>query len=115
MKTKGKIVLIPFPFDDLSKSKVRPALCLTDPIGPNEHVIVAFITSRIPSSPLLTDIIIEANVSGFAQTGLRVSSTLQVHRLMTVTTGLLIRQLGVFPSDMEPELNKCLKLLFEVA
>jgi mRNA interferase MazF len=32
--TKGRIVLVPFPFDDMTASKVRPAVCLTDPIGP---------------------------------------------------------------------------------
>lgn len=31
--TKGKVVLVPFPFDDLSSTKVRPAVCLTNPIG----------------------------------------------------------------------------------
>lgn len=30
---KYRIVLVPFPFDDLSGSKLRPALCLTDVIG----------------------------------------------------------------------------------
>jgi len=28
---KGKVVLVPFPFDDLSTSKVRPAVCLIRP------------------------------------------------------------------------------------
>jgi mRNA interferase MazF len=46
--TKGKVVLVPFPFDDLSTTKVRPAVCLTHPIGPYRHVILAFITSQIP-------------------------------------------------------------------
>ena len=31
--TRGKVVLLPFPFDDLSAAKVRPAVCLTHPIG----------------------------------------------------------------------------------
>ena len=44
--TKDKIVLVPFPFDDLSAEKVRPAVCLTDPIGQHRHVILAFITSN---------------------------------------------------------------------
>jgi len=34
--TKHKVVLVPFPFDDLSSTKVRPAVCLTDLIGPHE-------------------------------------------------------------------------------
>jgi mRNA interferase MazF len=43
---RGKVVLVPFPFDDLSSTKVRPAVCLTNPIGPHRHVIVAFISSQ---------------------------------------------------------------------
>jgi len=39
--TKHKVVLVPFPFDDLSSSKVRPAVCLTNPIGPHRHVYTA--------------------------------------------------------------------------
>src|SRR5947208_2829975 len=31
----GKVVLLPFPFDDLSAAKVRASLCLTKPIGPH--------------------------------------------------------------------------------
>jgi hypothetical protein len=30
--TKYKVVFVPFPFDDLSSSKVRPAVCLTKPL-----------------------------------------------------------------------------------
>lgn len=41
--TKGKVVLVPFPFDDLSAAKVRPAVCLSDPISQHRHVILAFI------------------------------------------------------------------------
>jgi mRNA interferase MazF len=26
----GEVVLVPFPFSDLSQSKVRPAICLAD-------------------------------------------------------------------------------------
>ncbi len=42
--TKGDIVLVPFPFTDLSGSKLRPALVL---VNRNEDVVVAFITSQI--------------------------------------------------------------------
>jgi mRNA interferase MazF len=92
--TKHKVVLVPFPFDDLSSSKVRPAVCITDPIGPHRHVILAFITSRVSPDPLPTDLILDANEPDFAATGLRVSSTLQVHRLMTATTLLIQRELN---------------------
>jgi len=45
---KNSIVLVPFPFDDFSVSKVRPALCLTSEIGRSNHVIIAFISSKMP-------------------------------------------------------------------
>jgi len=63
--TKHKVVLILFPFDDLSSTKVRPAVCLTDPIGPHAHIILAFITSCIPASPLKTDLVIDSNDPDF--------------------------------------------------
>ena len=43
----GKIVLIPFPFTDLTSSKVRPALIISEQNNRSEDVIVAFITSNI--------------------------------------------------------------------
>ncbi len=47
--TKHKVVLVRLPFDDLSSTKVRPAVCLTEPIGPLQHLILAFVSSRIPA------------------------------------------------------------------
>lgn len=45
---RHRVVLIPFPFDDLSGTKVRPAVCLTEPLGRHRHVVLAFITSQVP-------------------------------------------------------------------
>jgi mRNA interferase MazF len=69
--TKGKVVLVPFPFDDLSAAKVRPAVCLTNPLSAHRHVILAFITSRIPSSLANSDIVLNSNDTDFSTTGLR--------------------------------------------
>lgn len=92
--TRGKVVLVPFPFDDLTATKVRPAICLTDPIGPYRHIILAFITSQIPTDLLESDLVIDSSYTGFAKTGLRVPSTLQLHRLMTITSSMIRRELG---------------------
>ena len=110
--TKHKVVLILFPFDDLSSSKVRPAVCLTDPIGPHDHIILAFITSRIPAHPLKTDLVIDSNDPDFDLTGLRVSSTLQLHRLMTVTKSMLRRELGTLSPAMQAQVHERLHKLF---
>ena len=110
--TRGKVVLVNFPFDDLSKSKVRPAVCLTNPIGSHSHVILAFISSRIPSDLLETDLIIDTSHEGFSGTGLKVASTLRLHRLMTVTTSLCQRELGELSPKFLGEVNNKLKKLF---
>ena len=111
---KHKVVLVPFPFDDLSSTKVRPAVCLTDPIGPHKHIILAFITSQVPGHPLPSDYIISDTDGNFASTGLRVSSTLQLHRMMTVTSGIILRELGQLPMGMQSEVEERLKSLFGI-
>lgn len=110
--TKYKVVLVPFPFDDLSSNKVRPAVCLTDHIGPHHHVILAFITSRVSGKPLASDLVLNSDDPDFAFTGLRVSSMLQLHRLMTATTALIRRKLGQLSPGMQKEVNKRLQALF---
>lgn len=111
---KGKIVLLPFPFDDMSTSKLRPAVCLTNPIGLHHHVIVSFISSRIPSDLLETDLILDSAHDGFAKTGLRVSSTLRLHRLTTVSTAIFQRELGVLTLRTQKEVENKLKRLFHI-
>jgi mRNA interferase MazF len=110
--TKGKVVLVPFPFDDLSAAKVRPAVCLTDPVGPHRHIVLAFITSRIPADLMDTDLVLDASHADFAPTGLKVSSTLRLHRLMTVTTSLIQREMGELSPGMQIEASNRLRKLF---
>ena len=110
---KGKLVLVPFPFDDLSSAKLRPAVCLTNPIGSHHHVVLALITSRIPDEVLKTDIVIDSKRDDFSITGLHVSSAIRLHRLMTVTTSLIQRELGNLSSQMDVEVSEKLSKLFE--
>jgi mRNA interferase MazF len=112
--TRGKIVLVPFPFDDLSAAKVQPAVCLTEPIGPHRHVILAFISSRIPTDLLETDLVLDSGQADFATTGLRVSSTLRLHRLMTATTALIRRELGELSPQLQGEVADRLRRLFDL-
>ena len=109
---KGKVVLVPFPFDDLAANKVRPALCLTNPVGSHHHVIVAFISSQIPKPLIATDVVLDPKRSDFAATGLRVTSVLRLHRLVTLTTALIARQLGELSPLAQLEVDKKLALLF---
>lgn len=111
---KYKVVLVPFPFDDLKSTKVRPAVCLTDPVGPHRHIVLAFITSQVPSQPLVTDLVLSSGDEDFKATGLRVSSTLQLHRLMTASTSLVRRQLGYLSPRLQAHAGKRLATLFDL-
>ncbi len=111
---KGKIVLVPFPFDDLTAAKVRPAACLTNSIGSYRHVVLAFITSQIPQDLLLTDIVLDARQPEFAATGLYVTSTLRLHRLMTAASSSFKRELGTLPSAIQTQIIHKLSHLFEL-
>jgi mRNA interferase MazF len=111
---KGKIVLVPFPFDDLTALKVRPAVCLTNSIGLHRHVILAFISSRIPQDLLQSDVVLDRGHPEFNVTGLHVTSTVRLHRLMTATTSLFQRELGVLSFSVQTEVARKLNRLFEL-
>ena len=68
---RNRVVLVPFPFDDLSASTARPAVCLTESIGPHGHVILAFVTSKIPDDLLFSDIVLRSDSPEFTQTALK--------------------------------------------
>ncbi|HYE74300.1 MAG TPA: type II toxin-antitoxin system PemK/MazF family toxin [Blastocatellia bacterium] len=111
---KYKIVLVPFPFDDLTATKVRPAVCLTDEIRPHNHIVLAFITSKVSASTSVTDFVIDKSDSDFATTGLKVSSTICLHRLMTVATSIILRELGELSATQQTEIDNRLRKLFNL-
>jgi len=106
------VVLVPFPFDDLTASKVRPAVCLTDAIGAHRHVVLAFITSAVPPRLEPTDFLLDPVTADFARTGLRVRSALRLHRMVTVSTTLIQRQLGVLTPNLQAQVHQRLRALF---
>lgn len=106
-----KVVLLPFPFDDLSGTKVRPAVCLTDFIGAYRHLIVAFITSQMPPDAVASDMLLDVASPEFGSTGLKVTSTLRLHRLMTVTPSLIRRELGILSPATQLEVKSKLSSL----
>jgi mRNA interferase MazF len=112
--TRGKVVLVPFPFDDLSEMKLRPAVCLTEPIGVNRHIVVAFITSSEIFHLLPTDIALPTNHPDFRATGLRTNSVLRLHRLITLSTKIIQRELGRLSPNLEHEAAEKLSLLFSL-
>lgn len=113
-KIRGKIVLVPFPFEDFSTRKVRPALCLSEPIGKFEHVIVAFISSKISDQLEESEFEIKPEEEEWQQTGLIVPSVLKLHKMISLPKTLILRELGYFPKSKLEDLEKRIKMIFKI-
>lgn len=110
---KNSIVLVPFPFDDFSVSKVRPALCLTSEIGKYNHVIIAFITSKMPEDLTESDMILRIQSENSLGTGLTVDSVIRLHKIVTIPKSLIKRKLGSINKSVEVEIKRKITLMFE--
>lgn len=111
---RGRVVLVPFPFDDLLSVKVRPAVCLTEPLGAHGHVVLAFISSQAHAERLDSDIVLQPEDADFAATGLRLASTLRLHRLLTVSTSIIQRDLGALSPRLQTLVSAKLRDLFSL-
>lgn len=85
---KGDIVVIPFPFSDLSSSKKRPALVLAD--LPGDDIILCQITSQSSADPNAISI---ANAD-MASGGLIKSGFIRPTRLFTADKNLILRKVA---------------------
>jgi len=113
-KISHQIVLAPFPFDDLSAEKLRPALRLSRIIGPYRQVVLAYITSKTPAQVLATDLVLDQTGADFSETGLKTTSTLRLHLLYTIDNSFIARDLGILPQRLVPEVEARLRLLFDL-
>ena len=85
---KGDIVVVPFPFSDLSDSKRRPALVLADLSG--DDIILCQITSQFSkdsSAIFLTD-------NDFGNGTLRTDSYIRPNRLFTADKRIIAYKTG---------------------
>src|SRR5215213_991935 len=108
------VVLVPFPFDDLTGSKVRPAVCLTEAVGSYRHVVLAFITSVVPAELEPTDLLLDPSAPAFARTGLKVRSVLRLHRMVTLPARIIQRHLGVCTPELQTDVQQSLRKLFNL-
>jgi len=83
---KGDIVVIPFPFSDLSGSKKRPALVLADLQG--DDIILCQITSQQTKDKYAITI----KDSDFKTGKLPISSNIRPNRIFTADKNIIIRK-----------------------
>lgn len=103
---KSDIVLITFPFTDLSRSKLRPAVVLVD--TPSD-ITVCFIATQIGLQEP-TDVLLQPNVTN----GLRKQSLLRTGKIVTLDKSLTKGLLGRLTSQETADLNAKLKTLLQL-
>ncbi|MDI6905812.1 MAG: type II toxin-antitoxin system PemK/MazF family toxin [Candidatus Bathyarchaeia archaeon] len=107
---KGKIVLIPFSFTNLTTTKLRPASVLLES---EKDVVVAFISSRLPREHGPTLIVIDETHSEFKVTGLKVASVIRLDKVATISKELILGEIGEIGIKLKKEINKKQQKIFK--
>ncbi len=95
MKT-GDIVLIPFPFAEFTKRKVRPAAVVCKTKDVYKDLVLCAISSVVPSKLTENEMLLKADKDN----GLRKDSVLKVDRIVTAKEQDVIAKIGKM-SDAE--------------
>jgi len=111
MNLKGKIVLIPFPFTNLSSKKLRPCLVICEG---DYDVIVCPISSKINKYNQETCILIDENHPEYELTGLKVSSIIILNKVATIHKSLIYGILGELGDDLKNEVNSKLSKIYKL-
>ncbi len=90
---KGDIIVLPFPYSDLSVSKKRPALVLADLEG--DDIILCQITSQFVKD----NYAIMLNDYDFTKGSLNKPSNIRPNRLLTAEKDIIIRKIGRIKPD----------------
>jgi mRNA interferase MazF len=86
-------VLVPFPFSDLTQSKLRPAVVLAR-AGPND-----FVLCQMTSNPYADRLAIEIKNDDFTRGSLRRTSYARPGKLFTANSSLIVAQVGLLETQ----------------
>jgi len=106
---RGDVVILPFPFSDLSASKRRPALVIAS-IRPHDDVILCMITSQHTSDGSAVSIA----RSDFASGSLPSDSNIRPNRLFTADSGIVLRKAGrLKPATIDTVVKEIIRIVSE--
>lgn len=103
---KGAVVLVPFPFTDLSGQKVRPALVISELTDEND-IIVVFISSKVPKKILNIDLKINQD----KENNLKAPSLVKCSKIATLDTKIILGELGFFNKQQMERVDEKLKTI----
>ena len=110
---RGDVVLVQFPFTDLSATKVRPALIVGRVIG--NDLVLAFVSSNIGLVDAKAEVLLEPTDPELPQTGLKVPSVIRLQRLATLHRALTRRRIGRIGLRGDQAVATSLRYVFELS
>ena len=102
---KGDVVVIPFPFSDLSQSKRRPALIIA-PLEGDDAILC-----QITSKTIKDTYSISIDDSDFDAGSLKQSGNIRPNRLFTADSHIILYRAGHIKND---KLNQVIEKLVEI-
>ena len=109
---KGDIVLVNFPFTEISSKKLRPALIIAEE-SKFQDFILAFITTQFDQKEKY-DVLLSIKSKDFQKTGLKRDSLLKLNKLTTLNKRMIIGKIGSLPKEQINQVNNNLKNLFKI-
>lgn len=102
---KGDIVVVPFPFSDLTRAKRRPALVVVDLDG--DDIILCQITSQLNKD----NYSITVNENDFREGSLRQVGNIRPNRIFNADTSIILYKVGALEPRM---INRVIDKIIEI-
>ena len=109
---KGDIVLVKFPFTNISGEKLRPALIITEE-SKFKDFILAIITTQFDQMEKY-DMLLTADSKDFQKTGLKRESLLKLNKLTTLNKRMIVGKIGILTKELMNQVDNNLKDLFKI-
>lgn len=108
MFKKGTVILVPFPFTDLSGNKVRPAVIISNgKVG--SDIVVVFITSQVKMKEKHL-VLINPEIKN----GLKVPSKVVCSKIATLDSKIVLGELGLVSPSILEMINAELKIVLSL-
>jgi mRNA interferase MazF len=102
---KGDVVVLPFPFSDLTRAKRRPALVIA--VLEGDDLILCQITSQ----SIRDNYAISINDNDFAEGSLKQPSNLRPNRIFTADSHIVLYRVGSLKKE---KINEIIEKVIEV-
>lgn len=106
MYKTGTVILIPFPFTDLSGTKVRPAIIISHKVS-GDDVVVLFLSSNLKKQSSYTTL-----VQATEENGLKTDSVILCSKVATLDKKVILGELGILEQKYQKEVKSILKKVF---